>query len=151
MSLDQLPLWVIPLLPGPLWVLVYFILIALLTDVSAWMLRLSMHRRIKKDLGRKASEGDLLSIGTWMKVDEAEQKKHPGSAWAPPLDISGLLSSEWTPSPSSADDYVTLIDLSVLMDRSRSEFEAVTLGDLPTRLFRIKYDSKKRKKLIDAD
>lgn len=104
-----------------------------------------MGLRIQDDLSRTPTAADLTSIETWIKIDEAEQKKHPGSVWAPPLVTSGLLSSEWTPSPSS-DDYVTLIDLGVLMDRSRGEFAPVTLGDLPTRLFRIKYDGKTRKK-----
>jgi hypothetical protein len=34
-----------------------------------------MRLKIKRDLGRKATEADLTSIDTWIKVDEAEQQK----------------------------------------------------------------------------
>jgi hypothetical protein len=36
-----------------------------------------MRLKIKKDLGRKATQADLTSIDTWMKVDEVEQGKEP--------------------------------------------------------------------------
>jgi hypothetical protein len=36
---------------------------------------LQMRRKIRKDLGRKATEADLSSIETWMKVDEVEERK----------------------------------------------------------------------------
>jgi hypothetical protein len=34
-----------------------------------------MRRKIKRALGRKATEADLASIDTWIKVDEVEEKK----------------------------------------------------------------------------
>ena len=165
MTLDHLPLWVIPLLPSPLWVLIYFILIALLTSVSGLLLRIFMRRRIRKDLGREVCEGDLTSIGTWMKVDAFEEKSRTHRDWIPKsrdfgFSTLGIFATrlrfdeaeeEWRTRESGmavlkpVDNYVTLIDVGVLMSRSRREFAAVTLGDLPTRLFRIRYDSKTKK------
>jgi hypothetical protein len=43
--------------------------------ISAWVVGLQMRRKIRKDLGRKATEADLSSIETWMKVDEVEERK----------------------------------------------------------------------------
>lgn len=51
--------------------------------VSSWVFATRMRRRIKDDLGKAADAGDLTSVETWMKVDEVEEKKHPGQAWAP--------------------------------------------------------------------
>ena len=44
-----------------------------------------MRRRIKKDLGEVAYEGDLTSIRTWMRVDEVEEKSgaFPNRDWVP--------------------------------------------------------------------
>jgi hypothetical protein len=56
----------------------YRLLIALIiagvTAVSTWIIGIQMKRKIKKDLGRKATESDLTSIDTWMKVEEEEEK-----------------------------------------------------------------------------
>ncbi len=46
----------------------------IVNTVWAWIEGLRMRLKIKKDLGRKATEADLTSIETWMKVDEAEQR-----------------------------------------------------------------------------
>jgi hypothetical protein len=46
---------------------------AIVTTTSAWIAGIRMRLRIRRDLGRKATETDLTSIDTWMKVDEAEQ------------------------------------------------------------------------------
>jgi hypothetical protein len=43
--------------------------------VWAWIVGIGMRLKIKRDLGRKATEADLTSIDTWIKVDEAEQQK----------------------------------------------------------------------------
>jgi hypothetical protein len=48
--------------------------IAIITIVSAWITGIRMKRKIRKDLGRKATDADLTSIDTWMKVDEVEQR-----------------------------------------------------------------------------
>jgi len=42
--------------------------------IGAWITAFRMRRRIKRALGRNATETDLTSIGTWMKVDEAERR-----------------------------------------------------------------------------
>lgn len=47
----------------------------IINTVRAWIAGLRMRLRIQKDLGRKATQADLTSIATWMKVDEAEQRK----------------------------------------------------------------------------
>jgi hypothetical protein len=44
------------------------------TTVSGWIVAVRMRRRMKKSLGRKASDLDLVSLNTWMRVDETEQK-----------------------------------------------------------------------------
>jgi hypothetical protein len=44
------------------------------TTVLAWIIGIQMRRKIRKDLGRKATDADLTSIDTWMKVDEIEQR-----------------------------------------------------------------------------
>ena len=63
--------------------LIYVMIVAIVSIISAWIIGNHMRRRVKKDLGRAADEGDLTSIETWMKVDEVEEKKNPGRAWAP--------------------------------------------------------------------
>jgi hypothetical protein len=45
--------------------------------IWAWIEGLRMRLKIKKDLGRKATQADLTSIDTWMKVDEVERRKEP--------------------------------------------------------------------------
>ena len=42
--------------------------------IWAWIVGIRMRLKIKKDLGRKATDADLTSIDTWIKVDEAEQQ-----------------------------------------------------------------------------
>lgn len=44
------------------------------TTVSGWIVAVRMRRRMKKSLGRKATDLDLVSLNTWMRVDETEQK-----------------------------------------------------------------------------
>jgi hypothetical protein len=43
-------------------------------SASAWFIGIPMRRRIKKDLGRRATEADLTSIDTWMEVEDAERR-----------------------------------------------------------------------------
>ena len=47
---------------------------AAINTVWASVEAIRMRLKIKRDLGRKASDTDLTSINTWMKVDEVEQK-----------------------------------------------------------------------------
>jgi hypothetical protein len=44
------------------------------TTVSGWIVAVRMRRRMKKSLGRNATDLDLVSLNTWMRVDETEQK-----------------------------------------------------------------------------
>jgi len=46
----------------------------IVTTVSAWITAFQMRRKIKKSLGRNVSDTELVSINTWMKVEEAEQR-----------------------------------------------------------------------------
>jgi len=57
--------------------------LALFTIVSSWIIGLRMRRKIRKDLGRKATEEDLTSINTWMAVDEVEEKKKESDPFKP--------------------------------------------------------------------
>jgi hypothetical protein len=61
---------------------------AIIIGVSGWVFATRMRRRIKKDLGRSADDADLVSLETWMKVDEVEKMKDPGRASAPESSIS---------------------------------------------------------------
>jgi len=49
--------------------------VIIISVVSAWITGVRMRRKIRKDLGRKATNLDLTSIDTWMKVDEVEERK----------------------------------------------------------------------------
>lgn len=55
----------------------------IISVVSAWITGIRMRRKIRKDLGRKATDADLTSIATWMKVDEAEERKKRNSPLNP--------------------------------------------------------------------
>jgi hypothetical protein len=48
---------------------------AIWLTISGWIISLRARRRIKKSLGRKATDLELASLKTWMAVDEAEQGK----------------------------------------------------------------------------
>jgi hypothetical protein len=43
--------------------------VIIISVVSAWITGVRMRRKIRQDLGRKATDADLTSIDTWMKVD----------------------------------------------------------------------------------
>ena len=46
-----------------------------IATVSAWIVGIRMRRRLRRDLGRKATDADLTSIDTWLEADEVEQRK----------------------------------------------------------------------------
>jgi hypothetical protein len=50
----------------------------LVSAVSLWVTTLRMRRRLKRALGRTAKGAELLSIRTWIEVDEAEKRKPLG-------------------------------------------------------------------------
>ena len=47
---------------------------AIWTTISGWIVTLRTRRRMKKSLGRKATDLELASLNTWMRVEEAEQR-----------------------------------------------------------------------------
>ena len=50
---------------------------------SAWIVTRQVRRRMKKSLGREASDLELASLKTWMKVEEAEQQEKESAAIHP--------------------------------------------------------------------
>jgi hypothetical protein len=47
---------------------------AIVMTVSEWIVTLRARRRMKKSLGRSATDLELASLKTWMRVKEAEQR-----------------------------------------------------------------------------
>jgi len=54
--------------------LVGFVAVIALT-ISGWIVTIQVRRRMKKSLGRKATDLELASLKTWMAVEEAEQRE----------------------------------------------------------------------------
>jgi hypothetical protein len=57
------------------------------TAFTGWIIGLEMRGKIKKDLGRNATDLDLTSIETWMKIDEIENpdvERSPSPSDKPP-------------------------------------------------------------------
>jgi hypothetical protein len=48
---------------------------AIWITVSGWIVTMRVRRRMKKSLGRKATDLELASLKTWMAVKEAEQRE----------------------------------------------------------------------------
>ena len=57
----------------------YGITRAIWITISGWIVTLRARRRMKKSLGRKASDLELASLKTWMRVEEAEQRDKESS------------------------------------------------------------------------
>ena len=53
----------------------YGLINAIWLTVSGWIVSLRARRRMKKSLGRKATDLELASLKTWMRVEEAEQRE----------------------------------------------------------------------------
>ncbi len=53
----------------------YGITKAIVATVSEWIVTLRARRRMKKSLGRKATDLELASLKTWMRVEETEQRE----------------------------------------------------------------------------
>jgi len=51
--------------------------------VSGWIVTMRVRRRMKKSLGRKATDLELASLKTWMAVKEAEQREEESRAIHP--------------------------------------------------------------------
>jgi hypothetical protein len=43
--------------------------------ISGWIVTMRVRRRMKKSLGRRASDLELASLKSWMRVQEAEQRE----------------------------------------------------------------------------
>ena len=48
--------------------------IIVITTLSAWITAFRMRRRVRKALGVQATETELTSTGTWMRVNQEEQR-----------------------------------------------------------------------------
>jgi hypothetical protein len=46
---------------------------------SGWIVTMQVQRRMKKPLGRNATDLELASLKTWMRVEEAEQREEESS------------------------------------------------------------------------
>jgi hypothetical protein len=47
---------------------------AIWITISGWIITLRARRRMKKSLGRNATDLELASLKTWMRVEEDEQR-----------------------------------------------------------------------------
>ena len=56
----------------------YFIVFMIGSSISAWITAIKMKRKIRKTLGRPASDTELTSLNTWMQVEEKERRKPLG-------------------------------------------------------------------------
>jgi hypothetical protein len=53
----------------------YGITKAIWLAVSGWIVTMQVQRRMKKSLGRNATDLELASLKAWMRVEEAEQRE----------------------------------------------------------------------------
>lgn len=51
--------------------------------VSGWVVTKRVRSRMQKSLGREASDLELASLKTWMKVEETEQREKQSGAIHP--------------------------------------------------------------------
>ena len=56
---------------------------AIWTTISGWIVTKEVRRRMQKSLGREASDLELASLKTWMKVEEREQQEKESGAIHP--------------------------------------------------------------------
>ena len=105
-----------------------------------------MSRRIENKLGRPATEGDLVSIRAWMKVDRIERPNNPDLEWVAGSETRIGLRENRAFVSESAGAYVQWVDYDRLMHwRTRHE-QSISLMDVPVRLFRIRYDARSKSK-----
>jgi hypothetical protein len=57
----------------------YILGFAITLTVSGWIVTVRARRRMKKSLGRNATDLELASLKTWMRVEEAEQRDKESS------------------------------------------------------------------------
>jgi hypothetical protein len=53
----------------------YVLAAVIAATVSGWIVTMQVRRRMKKSLGRSATDLELASLVTWMKVEETEQRE----------------------------------------------------------------------------
>jgi hypothetical protein len=53
----------------------YVLAAVIAATVSGWIVTMQVRRRMKKSLGRSATDLELASLTTWMKVEETEQRE----------------------------------------------------------------------------
>ncbi|HEY2170550.1 MAG TPA: hypothetical protein VGJ30_13050 [Candidatus Angelobacter sp.] len=53
----------------------YILGVVIAAAVSGWIVTMQVRRRMKKSLGRKATDLELASLKTWMKVEEREEQE----------------------------------------------------------------------------
>jgi hypothetical protein len=58
--------------------ILYLIVFLIGSTISAWIAAYKMKRKIRKTLGRSASDTELTSLNTWMQVEEKERRKPLG-------------------------------------------------------------------------
>jgi hypothetical protein len=53
----------------------YVLAAVIAATVSGWIVTVQVRRRMKKSLGRSATDLELASLKTWMRVKETEQRE----------------------------------------------------------------------------
>ena len=61
----------------------YIVCVLIGVSVSGWIVTMQVRRRMKKSLGRRATDLELASLKTWMAVKEAEQREEESRAIHP--------------------------------------------------------------------
>lgn len=59
------------------------IAIMIVTGISAWLVTIRTQKRMKGSLGRKATDLEMVSLSTWMRVDEIERSNQQGEPKPP--------------------------------------------------------------------
>ena len=58
--------------------LIYVIGAIVVTTISGWIVTVRMRRRARNALGVDLNETQLTSLQTWMKVEDAEERRRGG-------------------------------------------------------------------------
>jgi hypothetical protein len=54
-----------------------YVLVSIIAGaLSTWILGIKMRRKIRRDLGRKATDADLTSLETWMKIEDVKRRNN---------------------------------------------------------------------------
>jgi hypothetical protein len=55
----------------------YHFLAGIFLTIASWVQKIGFKKRLSKGLGRSVSDQELVSISTWMRVDEKEVDSSP--------------------------------------------------------------------------